>query len=245
MNFQTTWDQEKYQELNNYLKTKQDLKYQDFHGKIINSNNLIGIRTNELKKIAKEISKGDYQSFIKINNCNLYEFTMIEGFIYGYLKINIQDLITYLNNYLEKIDNWALVDLTVSNLKIFKQKENQEIGFKYAKKLCKNKNTWIKRFGIVLLLNYYLHDIYIDKTLELVSKIKTSDYYVQMAIAWLMSISYIKYKEKTLIYLVNIQDDFIYNKTISKIIDSRLINKDEKDFLKTLKRKTKKKKIKE
>ena len=65
-----------------------------------------------------------------------------------------------------------------------------------------------------------------------------------MAIAWLMSISYIKYKEKTLIYLVNIQDDFIYNKTISKIIDSRLINKDEKDFLKTLKRKTKKKKIK-
>ena len=66
-----------------------------------------------------------------------------------------------------------------------------------------------------------------------------------MAIAWLMSISYIKYKEKTLIYLVNIQDDFIYNKTISKIIDSRLINKDEKDFLKTLKRKTKKKKIKQ
>ena len=65
-----------------------------------------------------------------------------------------------------------------------------------------------------------------------------------MAIAWLMSISYIKYKEKTLIYLVNIQDDFIYNKTISKIIDSRLINKDEKDFLKTLKRKTKEKKIK-
>ena len=59
-----------------------------------------------------------------------------------------------------------------------------------------------------------------------------------------MSISYIKYKEKTLIYLVNIQDDFIYNKTISKIIDSRLINKDEKDFLKTLKRKTKEKKIK-
>ena len=107
MNFQTTWDQEKYQELNNYLKTKQDLKYQDFHGKIINSNNLIGIRTNELKKIAKEISKGDYQSFLKINNCNLYEFTMIEGFIYGYLKINIQDAnyaltMLELNNFIYK-----------------------------------------------------------------------------------------------------------------------------------------------
>ena len=58
-----------------------------------------------------------------------------------------------------------------------------------------------------------------------------------MAISWLMSISYIKYKEKTLIYLVNIKNDFIYNKTISKVVDSRKISKKEKDFIKTLRRK--------
>ena len=64
-----------------------------------------------------------------------------------------------------------------------------------------------------------------------------------MAIAWLMSISYIKYKEKTLIYLVNIEDDFIYNKTLSKIIDSRRISESEKKFIKSLKRKSEKEKI--
>ena len=239
MNF-LTWDVVKYQEFLTYLETLKDEKYQEFHSKIIGTNNLIGIRTNELKQIAKEISKGNYQTFISLNNSNLYEPIMIEGFLYGYLKLSFQTLTDYLDEYLTKLNNWAHVDLMVANLKIFTKKENQEIGFKYAKKLIRNKKNWIKRVGIIILLNYYLHDIYIDKTLELISKIKTDDYYVQMAIAWLLATSYIKYKEKTLLYLVNQTDDFIYNKTISKVVDSKQVLKKEKDFLKSLKRKTKK-----
>lgn len=239
MNLECSWNQENYKEFLNFLKTKQDLKYQEFHSKIISSNNLIGIKTEELKKIAKEISKGDYKSFIKNNNSPLYEPIMIEGFIYSYLKIPFQELIEYLNNYLPKLNCWAHVDLLISNLKTFEK--NQELGFKYAKKLIHSKNNWIKRTGIIILLNYYLHDIYIDKTLEIVSKIKTNDYYVKMAVAWLISVSYIKYKEKTLIYLVNLEDNFIYNKTLSKIVDSKRISDKEKKFIKSLKRKEEKK----
>ena len=86
------------------------------------------------------------------------------------------------------------------------------------------------------MLNYYLHDEYIDKVLDLVSKIKSDDYYVKMAMSWLMSISYIKYKEKTLVYLVNIKDEFVYNQALNKIVDSRRISDDEKKFIKNLKR---------
>lgn len=239
MNLSCSWSLETYQEFLNYLNSLQDKKYQEFHSKIIVCDNLIGVKTNELKKMAKEISQNNYKEFININNANFYETIMIEGFIYGYLKISFEELTEYLNKYLTKINNWAHVDLLVSNLKIFKK--NQEEGFKYAKKLIRSKNNWIKRCGITILLNYYLHDVYIDKTLEIVSKIKTDDYYVKMAIAWLISISYIKYKEKTLIYLVNIEDNFIYNKTISKIVDSRRISNDEKKFIKSLKRKEDKK----
>ena len=237
MNLTNNWTVEKYQDFLNYLISKQDLKYKKFHQKIIKSDNLIGIRTAELKKIAKEISNGDYESFIKINNKIIYETTMIEGFLYGYLKININDLFNYLDFFLNKLDNWAHVDVMVANLKIFQVRVNQEIGFKYAKKLIKNKNSWYKRTGIIILLNYYLHDIYVDKILEIISKIKTNDYYVKLAISWLISVCYIKYKEKTLIYLVNIQDNFIYKTTLNKIIESELISKKEKDFIKSLKRK--------
>lgn len=234
MNF-LEWNDLKYQEFINYLYTLQDKKYQEFHSKNIESDNLIGIRTNELKKIAKEISQGDYENFIKYNTKNIYEPKMIEGFLYGYLKIPFQELIPYLDSYLDKIDNWALCDLFVSNLKIISS--SQEEGFKFAKKLIRSKKNWFKRVGIVILLNYYLHDIYIDKTLELVSKIKSDDYYVKMAIAWLISNSYIKYKEKTLIYIISIQDSFTYHKTLSKIIDSRRISKEEKEFIKSLRKK--------
>ena len=76
--------------------------------------------------------------------------------------------------------------------------------------------------------------------LDIVSKINANDYYVKMGVSWLMSIAYIKFKEKTLLYLVNIKDDFIYNKTLSKIIDSKRISKEEKLFIKSLKREKKK-----
>lgn len=235
----TTWDSSNYQELINYLNSKKDLKYQEFQKKIINYDQIIGVKMEELKKISKEIAKGDYNTFIKLNNSNYHETIMIEGFLYGYLKLDINTILEYLDAYQDKITSWAQVDSCCSNLKLFKKKENQEIGFKYAKKLLKSKNNFSKRFGLIILLNYYLHDIYIDKTLELVSNLKTDDYYVSMAISWLIASSYIKYQEKTLIYLVNIKNDFIYNKAISKIIDSRQISKKEKDFVKTLKRNTK------
>ena len=228
------FNKDKYQEFIKYLDTLKDLKYQEFSKRIVVYDDVLGIKVDVLKKIAKEISKGDYKDFIENNNSNIYELILIEGLMYGYLKISFLELKEYLDKYILKLKSWGQVDSVVANLKIFKK--NDKDGFIYAKKLIRNKNNFIKRFGIILLLDYYLHDKYIDKVLELISSIKTSDYYVKMAIAWLMSTAYIKYKEKTLVYLVNIKDDFIYNKTLSKIVESRRISDKEKKFIKSLKR---------
>ena len=235
MNFLGVFDKNKYQELLSYLDSLKDLKYREFHKKIVVYDDVIGVKIDKLKDIAKEISKNDYSGFIQNNNSNSYELVLIEGLIYGYLKITFNELKFYLDNYLKKIKTWAEVDSVVANLKILKKE--QKLGFNYAKKLIHSKNTFIKRFGIVILLDYYLHDEYIDKVLDIVLKIKSDDYYVKMAISWLISIAYIKYKEKTLIYLVNIEDDFIYNTALSKIIDSRRIDNNEKKFIRSLKRK--------
>ena len=235
MNFIGNFDKIKYQELLIYLDTLKDIKYQKFQKKIVVYDDVIGVRCDDLKSIAKEISKCDYKGFIENNQSLTYELVLIEGLMYGYLKIPFNELKDYLNNYLSKIRSWGQVDSVVSNLKIFKKEQKQ--GFIYTKKLVHSKNNFVKRFGIILLLNYFLYDEYIDRVLEIVSKLKSDDYYVKMAIAWLMSISYIKYKEKTLVYLVNIKDDFIYNKTLSKIIDSRRIDRKEKEFIRSLKRK--------
>ena len=83
MNFEESWTKEKYQEFIEYLKTLSDPKYQEFHSKIIEYEEVLGVKTSELKNIAKRISKGDYKSYIELNNSKFYEPIMIEGLILG------------------------------------------------------------------------------------------------------------------------------------------------------------------
>lgn len=241
MNFNCCWNDKTYKELLNYLESIKNDKFKEFCKKIVVVDDVLGVKTPVLKKIALEISRGDYKSFIKINNSSIHEMIMIEGLIYGFLKVDLNELTELINEYLLKVSSWAHIDSFVANLKQLKKSPKE--GFVYAKKLIHSKAPLTKRCGIIILLNYYLHDSYIDKTLELISKIKCSDYYVKMACAWILSTSYIKYKEKTLVYLVNLKDDFVYNKTLSKIIDSRKISPEEKKFIKSLKREKENKKI--
>jgi len=144
-----------------------------------------------------------------------------------------------LNEFIPNIDNWATCDLTVTNLKIFKQE--QENGYKYISKCLKSKNIWKQRVGIVLLNSYYINDEYINIILEIIPNIKTNEYYLQTAIAWLISTCYIKYPDITINILKEKKlDIFIHNKSIQKIIESKRISNKEKEKLKQLKIKTQK-----
>lgn len=224
----------KYNEFINYLYSLQDIKYKDFQKKLILSDNLIGIRTPDLKKIAKTIANSNYINFIRLNKHNLYEEKLIHGLILGYLNLEFNALKPLIDEFIPYIDNWAICDLTVSNLKIFSK--NKENGFKEIKKYLKDKNTWINRFGYVLLLNYYIEDKYIDEIFKLCENY-SDEYYVKMSIAWLISMCYIKYKNKTIEYLnTNKLDKWTYNKAIQKIMESNRVPKIEKEKLKRMKK---------
>lgn len=215
------------------LKNNQDLKYKDFHSKLILDDNLIGVRTPILKKLAKQIASSDYNKFIELNKHNIYEEKIVHGLVIGYIKEDFDNIIKLLDEFLIYIDNWAVCDLTVSNLKFFKK--NKDKGFIQIKKYLKDTNLWINRFGYVLLLNYYIEDKYIDEIFKLCKKYK-DEYYVKMSIAWLLSMCYIKYKDKTLDFLVtNVLDKWTYNKTIQKVIESNRVKKEEKNILKGMK----------
>lgn len=226
-----------YDEFINYLYSFQDIKYRDFHKKLILSDNLIGIRTPELKRIAKSIARSDYKTFFKLNKHKLYEENVLHGLVLGYLKLEFNDLKPFIDEFLPYIDNWAVCDITVANLSIYKRNRTKEICFKEIKKYIKNKNPWINRFGYVLLLDYFIEEEYMDEIFDLCQNYK-DEYYVKMAIAWLISMCYIKYKGRTLTFLKNNKlDDWTYNKSIQKIIESNRVTKEDKEMLKKMKRK--------
>ena len=236
MNLNINWTKLDYQNFLSYLNDQQDLKYRDFHKSLLNADvNLIGIRTPKLKKIAKEISLGNYDNFIKLNTHKYYEETIIHALVISNLK-DINIVINYIDNFLNYIDNWATCDILCGSLKIVNK--NKEIFFNYIKNKIKNPNPWIKRFCFVLLLDYLLKDKYIKEIFNLTNKYNTKDYYVNMAIAWLISIAYIKNKNATINYLKNNKlDNFTHNKAIQKIKESTRITLEDKELIKNLRRK--------
>lgn len=229
------WTKEDYDAFLDYLYSLKDEKFKDFSTKIIVDNTLIGVRTPILKSISKNIFKGNYKDFLKICKPKTYEEKLIYGLVIGNINDFNKETIKYVNKYSKMINNWALCDLFCSNLKFIKN--NKKEVFNYILYTISSNNLWIRRLCFVLLLDYYIEPDYINVIFELCDTYNTNDYYVEMSVAWLISICYIKEKEKTSKYLdSNKLNDFTYNKAIQKIIESKRVTKKEKEKFRKKKR---------
>ena len=75
-----------------------------------------------------------------------------------------------------------------------------------------------------------MNDERIDDVLRIYSSIEHEGYYLKMAVAWGVSVCYIRYPEKTgLLLSDNRLDVFTHNKAIQKIRESRRISREEKE----------------
>jgi len=216
------------------IKQNIDEKYREFHSRLCpNINNILGVRVPILRKIAKDISKKEWQQVIENIKNESYEETLIEGLIIGYVKIPAENKLELVRKFVPKIDNWCTCDVFCSNIKI----KEDKILWDFLSDYLKSNKEFELRFVIVMYLDYFLTDEYIEKVLENIDKIKCDKYYVQMAIAWLVSVAYVKQKEITKNYLLkNKLDIFTYNKALQKIIESNRVTKEEKEKIKNLKK---------
>lgn len=228
----TIWNVETYEQFIKELETYSDNKYKNFHFKLLNSDvNLLGVRTPILKKMAKNISVTNYHDWLIYNKHVYYEEIVIHGLIVTYAKSGWDDFIEEFDHFTNYIDNWAACDIVCANAKNFKK--NLKRGLEYINLCLNNENVWKKRVGLVLLLDFYINDEYINIVLDLANHQYAEEYYVKMAQAWLISICYIKYPKNTEKFLCNTRiDKWTLNKAISKICDSKRITKENKLRLK-------------
>lgn len=218
------------------LFEKQDLKYKEFYSSLCpNGDEIIGVRVPELRKMAKEIAVQDYAQFLQTCEDKYYEELVLQGLVIGYAKISIQETFEYLKKFVPKINSWAVCDTTCSNLKI--TKKHMKEMWEFLEQYINSQNEYEIRFALVMYLNYYMTDEYIDEILQKVDKITNKEYYVQMAIAWLISFAYIKQKDKIEKYLQkNNLDKFTQNKSIQKICESFRVEEKDKEKLRKLKK---------
>ncbi len=230
MKINYNWNKERYDKFVKYLISLKDEKNKEFEERIITTKyEILGLKTPVIRMIAKDISKTNIDDFLKYSNDKYYEEVMLQGILLSYIKDETK-FIEYLNKFIDKIDCWSICDSCVTSYKIFKKGDFSS----YAYYLLLDSREYHIRVGYVILLNYYVDDEHIDDILTMCTK-ESSYYYVNMAIAWLLSVCFIKYKEKVLELLKSKKlSIFVHNKTISKIRESNKVSKEDKDNVKLL-----------
>lgn len=204
---------------------------------IPNINNVLGVRLPVLRKISKEIYKSEkWEDFIKQNDCQYMEEIMLQGMVIGLVKKSPEEILELVKDFVPKINNWAVCDTFCAGLKF--TNKNKELVWDFIQPYFKSKDEYDIRFAYVMLLSYFIDDEYIDRILNLIDSFKDERYYARMAVAWALSICYVKQPEKTVEYLKTSKlDNWTFNKSIQKICESLRVDKSTKNMLKCLKRK--------
>ena len=231
-----TWNKKEYEAFVDYLKSLQDKKYKEFHSSLVLNSKyeMIGIRVPVMRDIAKSIAKGDIEEFLKYAQNNYYEEIMIQGLVISHIK-DEEIFYKYFKNHINKIDNWALCDSFCSSLKIMRRYEDKY--FKEAIKLALNKEEFISRVGLIIILNQFISEKNLDSIFNTLNKIHSDKFYINMAEAWLVCELYIKFPEQTQEFIKkNNLNKFTQNKAISKIHDSYRVSKEEKELLNSFKK---------
>ena len=217
-----------------------DEEYRKFHSKLCpdTKKEILGIRIPKLRNLAKEIIKEyDWKKYVKKEDYNFFEEVMLKGFVIAYSKIDIEEKIILIKEFVPLIDSWSICDCFVATLKI--KKSDLEKVWNFILPYTKSKKEFEIRFSVIMMLDYYINKEYINRVIEILDKIKHDGYYVKMGVAWALAEIGIKYNEKLMNYLnsSNNLDNFTYNKTLQKMIESYRINEEQKNILKSMKKK--------
>jgi len=205
-------------------------------GLLPNSNNILGVRLPLLRNMAKKITMGDWRAYLKTAHCDYFEEIMLQGMVTGNAKADTEELLAYAADFIPKIDNWSVCDSFCNGLKF--TKKDPERVWDFLQPYLISQQEFELRFGVVMLLFYYIDEPHIDEVLRLLDQIRHEGYYVKMAVAWAVSICFVKLPKQTMAYLKeNSLDQFTYNKALQKITESYRVDKETKAIIRSMKRK--------
>ena len=140
-----------------------------------------------------------------------------------------------IKQFVPKINNWLINDTFCPTIKI-KNEDLQKV-WEFILPYLKSENEFEVRFAIIMMLDNFIIDDYVDKVICKLDKVNNEGYYAKMAVAWTMAEIGIKYNEKAMTYLKGNHnlDKFTYNKTLQKMRESYRVSKEQKEELQKMK----------
>ncbi len=223
--------------IRNELLDMQDIKYREFQAKLmptVDPEKMIGVRTPELRKYAKQVIKsGGAAEFINELPHEYFDENQLHAFIISEMK-DYEKCITEVNRFLPYVDNWATCDQL--SPKVFK-KHKEEL-LREIRKWIRAEETYTIRFGIGMLMQHFLDEDFKAEYPEMVAAVKSEEYYVNMMIAWYFATALAKQYDEVISFIQNNRlDKWTHNKAIQKSVESNRISPERKEYLKSLKQK--------
>ena len=217
------------------LFSLQDLKYREMQVKIIPTvkpDSIIGVRTPELRRMAKELGgREGISAFLNDLPHRYFDENQLHAFILSGMK-DYAECLDALERFLQYVDNWATCDQM--SPKVFR-KHRKELT-EPVKRWIASDETYTIRFGIGMLMEHYLDENFDIRYPEAVADIRSEEYYVNMMIAWYFATALAKQYNAVLPFIENRRlDAWTHNKAIQKAVESYRITPEQKEYLKTLK----------
>ncbi len=225
-------------EIRQELFELQDPDYRIFQIKLIPSvrpERVIGIRTPELRRLAKEtLKREDVSAFMDDLPHAFFDEDQLHAFMISEMK-NYDESMSALERFLPFVDNWATCDQM--SPKVF-QKHKSELK-EHIKSWINSDVCYTVRFGIGMLMEHFLDEDFDPAYPEMAASVVSEEYYVRMMIAWYFATALAKQYDAVISYLEgNRLDIWTHNKTIRKAIESYRIDPEKKAYLRSLVRKT-------
>ncbi|KGF09496.1 DNA alkylation repair protein [Clostridiales bacterium S5-A14a] len=214
----------------------QDVSYGDFQAKLvpnIQRELFIGIRVPEARKLAKRIAKeAEVSRFLTDLPHKYYDENILHALLISEIK-DYAECIVEVDEFLPYVDNWAVCDIL--SPKIFKKNKTPLLG--KIKEWSASEKAYTCRFGIEMLMSYFLDEDFKPEYLEIPTSVHSEEYYVRMMIAWFFATALSKQWDATIKYIEDHRlDAWIHNKAIQKARESRRVTIKQKEYLKSLKR---------
>ncbi len=227
----------KYQNLRMDLISNADEKYRDFSMKGIPSERpFIGVRIPKVREIVSQVPKEKISEFIKVEPVAIEE-VLARGMLI--CRLNYDEMLREFDSQVSYIDNWCTCDIFCSGVSKLIKKHRDEFLNEKIDELLGSDSEFSVRVGLVLLKTSYIDSDYLNVIFDRVERlVGRKEYYVRMAIAWLLAECFIKFPAATTGYLVASNlPKWTFNKTISKVCDSYRVDPEEKEILKRMRKK--------
>ena len=219
-----------------WLREEAEEKYRDFSSSLlpgVPKEKIMGVRIPKLRKLAATIVREGCGEYLQAEPGNTFEEIMLCGMVIGRAGGTFEEILPRIQEYLPLIDNWSVCDSFCASLKT--TEKYPEKMWEFLLECLKSDRTYTVRFAVVMMLQYYVNEKYLKQVLARMEEVETEEYYVRMAVAWAVSVCYVKAPEEVLGWLAQRRlDEETWKKALQKILESRRLPAGEKERIRKL-----------